>query len=565
MEHLSKLTAIIVFAVVLVGLGATPGWAQGTAELSGRVMDPSGAVLPGVSVTITNEATAATRSTVTNETGTYRFSGLPPGVYTMEVVLAGFATSRFERLELRVASPARQDIELALGSITESVTVTGESPLLNVMDSSLGNTINEQSINELPIEAQNVVELLSLQPGAVFVPAIDEEQDGIDPRFGAVSGARIDQQNVTLDGVDVNDPELQTAYTSAVRITSEALQEFRVSTSNYGAEFGRSSGPQVSMVTKSGGNSFRGSGYWFGRRTATSTNEYFLELAQEQSGLPSEAPKLDKDIFGGAVGGPVVKDRVFFYFNYERLAEASERPVVRAVPSDSFRDGVLIYGCEDPGLCPGGAVQGLRGSHAVPAGFYGLTPAQIAALDPLGIGPSLAASDYFQQYPSPNEPGLDGVNIMDFRFASPIENKFNTFVGRLDASLSASGNQNLFVRINGQDDTINETAQFPGTPPRSQRLNQNLGIAIGHDWVLSDNLMNTFRYGFTRIDQGDLGTVNSNFVNFRFIDEFVPIDSFTSTRTTPLHNFVEQMTWNKGAHRQDRGQYPLHPYSEYPR
>ena len=178
MEHLSKLTAIVVFAVVLVGLGATPGWAQGTAELSGRVVDPSGAVLPGVSVTITNEATAATRSTVTNETGSYRFSGLPPGVYTMEVVLAGFATARFERLELRVAHPARQDVELALGSITESVTVTGESPLLNVMDSSLGNTINEQSINELPIEAQNVVELLSLQPGAVFIPAIDELADG---------------------------------------------------------------------------------------------------------------------------------------------------------------------------------------------------------------------------------------------------------------------------------------------------------------------------------------------------------------------------------------------------
>jgi hypothetical protein len=129
------------------------------------------------------------------------------------------------------------------------------------------------------------VHLLSLQPGAVFIPTTNPNT--VDPRYGSVSGARADQQNVTLDGIDVNDPQLQSAYTSAVRMTQDALQEFRVSTSNYGAAMGRSSGPQVSLVTKSGSNQFKGSAYWYGRRTATSSNEYFLKL-RRSSGAPGE-------------------------------------------------------------------------------------------------------------------------------------------------------------------------------------------------------------------------------------------------------------------------------------
>ena len=162
---------------------------------------------------------------------------------------------------------------LALGGVAETVTVTEATPIINTTDASVGQTMNRETIAALPVEARNVVHLLSLQPGAVFIPTTNPETT--DPRYGSVAGARADQQNVTLDGVDVNDPQLQTAYTSAVRITQEALQEFRVSTSNYGAESGRSSGPQVSLVTRSGTNNYNGSGYWFcgaPRRRATSTS-----------------------------------------------------------------------------------------------------------------------------------------------------------------------------------------------------------------------------------------------------------------------------------------------------
>ncbi len=533
-------------ACLAAGLAVLAGqaWAQsGTASISGRVLDQQGQVVPGATVTLTSRATGAVKTTTTNEAGLYSLTALPPGHYDLTIELSGFRTVKFEDLELRVDTATRQDAKLEVGELAEVVTVQAETPIINTIDASLGNVLGEGAIRNLPVEARNVVQLLSLQPGAVFVPVTNPAT--VDPRYGAVAGARADQQNVTLDGVDVNDPQDQTAFTSAVRITQEALQEFRVSTSNYGAEMGRSSGPQVSLVTRSGSNVFDGSAYWFLRRTATSSNEYFLKLAQLLAGQPNKAPKLDKDIFGGALGGPIRRNKLFFFGNFEKLKEASERPVVRAVPSMSFRDGVLMYRCASAAQCPGGTVRGFTNTHTVPAGWYGLSPAQIAAIDPLGIGPSVAASQYFRKYPEPNEPGLDGVNIMDYRFSAPIENDFRTYIARFDAKLT--GNQSLFVRFNAQDDAINAAPQFPGQPPASVRKLQNQGWAVGYDTVLRSNLMNSFRYGLTRIDDRTVGRQKSNYVTFRFISSLDPI-TFDASRETPTHNFVDDVTWLKGTH-----------------
>ena len=527
--------------------GPAPAGAQsGTASIRGTVVDPQGAAVPDALVTLTREATQASRSTVTNEAGAYQFVGLVPGRYELTVAISGFSTSRVENIEARVDSALRQDVELSLGDLTETLTVEAESPLINTEDAAMGNTIDQRAIAALPVEARSVVELLSLQPGAVYVPSPQLAVGDVDPRFGAVSGARADQQTVTLDGVDVNDPELQTAYNSAVRVTQEALQEFRVSTSNYGAVYGRSSGPQVSMVTKSGSNQFKGSAYFYRRDTKFSSNEYFNKLSTQAEGI-NEAPLLDKNIFGGSLGGPIVKDRLFFFVNYEQLKEDSERPVVRGVPSGSMRDGVLQYECADPAACPGGSVAGFTGTHTIEPGWYGLTPAQIAAIDPLGIGPSLAASTYFRDFPLPNEPGLDGHNLMDYRFPSPIKNDFKTYIARLDAKLDQSGHQNLFVRFNAQDDVVNDPAQYPGEPSRSQDVFKNWGLAVGHDWVISNTLMNTFRYGYTKIDAATVGRVNANLVDFRFIDDIIPF-TYNAARTTPTHNFVDELSWLTGKH-----------------
>jgi hypothetical protein len=517
-------------------LTATTVFAQaGTASVTGTITDEQGAALPGVTVTISNAATGLLRSTTTDDTGVYQLLSLPPGTYQLKVELNGFRTAVLDAVRLPVDTVARQDAKLSIGSLSETVEVTAETTVMNTTDASLGNVITGNQVRALPLEARNVVGLLSLQPGAVYVPNTLSE----DPRSGAVSGARADQANVTLDGIDVNDPQFNSAYSSAVRVTLDALEEFRVTTSNYGADSGRSSAAQVSLVTRSGTNNLHGSGYYLGRETAWSSKEYFLGLSGQ------DKAKLDKKIFGGSVGGPILKDKLFFFGNYERLQESSESPVLRDVPSDTLRDGVLVYGCADPGACPATTVQGLTASHAIDAGFHGLSPAELTAIDPLHIGPSLAAMDVFNQYPHPNDPGTDGFNLVGFRFASPIENRFNTTIGRID--FRPSGNHSFFGRFNVQNDSVAETQQFPGQDPRHTNKIKNRGFALGHDWVLGSNKVNTFRYGFSEIVSDSVGLQTASVVNFRFIDDFNALTA-TSGRRTPTHNFVDDFSWVKGSH-----------------
>jgi hypothetical protein len=537
--------------VALLHLAGAAAHAQtGTAALVGDVVDSQKQVIPGATVTLTHVATTASQVTTTDDRGAFRLANVQPGIYTLKVELAGFKTAQVERITLQVDSVSRETVTLEVGGIAETVSVVSETTHLNTTDASVGNVMSREQVRSLPVEAQNVVHLLSLQPGAIFIPTSNPAT--VDPRYGSVAGARADQQSVTLDGIDVNDPQMATAYTSAIRMTQEALQEFRVSTSNYNAEMGRSSGPQVSLVTRSGTNQFDGSGYWTFRRTATSTNEYFLELSQKAAGQESKAPKLDKDIFGGSFGGPLRRNRLFFFANLEQLKEQSEAPVTRNVPSNSMRDGVLMYQCASAAACPGGSVRGVSNSHSVPAGWYGMTPAEIAAIDPLGIGPSAAALAYFQKYPSPNDPGRDGRNLMDYRFAAPIENDFFNIVSRVD--YKAADNHSLFARIGKQDDTINTAPQFEGLDPLRQRLFNNWGGAIGYDAVLSPTLTNSFRYGFTKIDENNAGLTNSNYNTFRFISPYEGIgSSFTDTRATPTQNFVNDLSWFRGRHTMKAG------------
>ena len=544
-------TCTAVALVALLQLTASAALAQtGTAALTGEVTDAQKQMIPGATVTATHVATSGNQVTTTDERGNFRLANLQPGVYALKVELAGFKTAIVERVMLQVDTTTRETVVLEVGGIAETVSVVSETTHLNTTDASVGNVMSREQIRSLPVEAQNVVHLLSLQPGAIFIPTSNPAT--VDPRYGSVAGARADQQSVTLDGIDVNDPQNQTAYTSAIRMTQEALQEFRVSTSNYNAEMGRSSGPQVSLVTRSGTNQFDGSGYWQFRRTATSTNEYFLELSQKAAGQESKPPKLDKDIYGGSFGGPIRRNRIFFFGNVEQLKEQSESPVLRNVPSNSMRDGVLIYQCAVAALCPGGSVRGAQNSHTVPAGWYGMTPAEIAAIDPLGIGPSQAALAYFRQYPAPNDPGRDNRNLMDYRFAAPIENDFLNIVSRVD--YKAADNHSFFARIGKQDDTINTAPPFEGGSPLRQRLFNNWGGAIGYDAVLSASLTNSFRYGFTAIDENNAGLTNSNYNTFRFITPYEGLgSSFTDTRETPTQNFVNDLSWFKGRHTMKAG------------
>ncbi len=541
---LSRLVRGLLVAAALLAVPVLAAAQTGTATLSGTVTDDQKSAVPGATVTLTSATTGLSRDTVTGDNGTYSFVAVPPGVYDVRVELAGFKTSIVEQVTLNTDTAQRVDVSLAVGGVEESVQVLAEAPAINATDASLGNVIREAQILNLPLEARNPVGLLSLQTGVVYIPKSNPETT-VDPRYGSVSGARADQSNVTLDGIDVNDNQNQNAFTSVLRLTLDSVQEFRVTTSSYGAEGGRSSGPQVSLVTKSGTNELRGAGYYVNRDTRFSSNEYFNKLTQLRENRASEPPLLDKNIFGGSIGGPIAKDRLFYFFNYEGTREKRESVVERAVPSAAMRDGVLTYRCAVAADCPGGAVQGLTGSHTIAPGTYGLGPADLRRVDPSGLGANLAASQYWQQYPLPNFDGRDGINIMGYRFAAPLENQFNTYIARGDYRIS--GGQSLFTRFNTQRDEVVAVPQFPGLAPNSTRKVKNWGFASGHDWVLGSNMVNTLRVGYTKIDDATIGLQQRSQASFRFMDNY---EALTSTFGRELGglNVVNDFSWIKGNH-----------------
>src|SRR5207302_2603211 len=218
-------------------------------------------------------------------------------------------------------------LQLKIGQATEVVTVTAEAPALNLVDASIGNPFNETQVKQIPLEGRSVPELLSLQAGVAYTgnrPDLDKPTvKDQDTRNGAVNGARSDQSNITLDGVDVNDQSNGYAFTSVLPTTLDSVQEFRVTTSNYNADQGEGSGAQVALVTKSGTNMFHGSLYEYHRNTITSANDYFIkgaEVAARQRNVPD---KLLRNIFGLSLGGPLNRDRLFFFANHEgtRLRE----------------------------------------------------------------------------------------------------------------------------------------------------------------------------------------------------------------------------------------------------
>jgi hypothetical protein len=243
-------------------------------------------------VALSNVEAKVERTVVTGPQGEYRILALPPGTYNLTVTAKGFAQHRQTALQLLVNTPATANVQLKIGTATEVVTVAGEAPALNMVDASLGNSFDETQVKQIPMEGRNVPDLLSLQAGVAYTgnrPDIDRDQD---TRNGSVNGARSDQSNITLDGVDVNDQSSGYAFTSVLPVTLDSVQEFRVTTSNYNADQGQGSGAQVTLVTKSGTNNFHGSFYEYLRNTITSANDYFVKQAELASGQPNKPDKL---------------------------------------------------------------------------------------------------------------------------------------------------------------------------------------------------------------------------------------------------------------------------------
>lgn len=529
----------------------------GTATLTGTVTDPSGSVIAGAEVSATNLATGAERTAKTDAAGKYLMTQVVPGTYRVNVTSPGFKTAVRPDVEVPVGITSNLDVALELGDIAEAVEVAAVTSPVNTTDASMGTPITGAEIRSLPSLDLNPAGLLSLQTGVAFVPSAADTPGGYggvsdyDGRSGAVNGARSDQTNITLDGVDCNDPVSGYAFNCVLRATQGSLAEFRTTTTNYGAEAGgRSGAAQVQLVTISGENSPHGSAYYAHRNEALNANDFFLN----KSGV--EEPPFRRHIYGGSLGGPILKNKLFAFGNFERMEESLFKSAVRSVPSMSFRDGVMIYQCVNrPGFapCPTSptSVVGVSGaSYTVPAGSYGLSPAQIRAIDPLGIGPNAALLSYWKQYPTEiNDSSVgDGVNVVGHRFAAPIDNTFNTYISRVD--FNAAANHTVFVRGTMQDDAVAQEPAFLGGDPIRTTETGNRGVAAGHTWVMTSRLVNNLRYGYTQIKVDNVGLRNSEYSNVRFIDELSGFDQVASSlfRNTPTHHIRDDVTWALGNH-----------------
>lgn len=542
-KKLSAFPHILLMLILCISISA---WGQATTSLHGIVTDPSGAAIPDAKVTITQPETGASRSTLANSAGAYSFPAVIPGTYNLTVTARGFQTYVQSGLELQVSLPASSNVTMKVGSVSQTVEVSGHTPLLNTTDASMGNTMGTKSIENLPMRAESMPLLLSFQPGVVY-NGQNALESNTDTRAGSVNGERSDQNNITLDGVSNNFTFEGYAFNGVLPTTPFSTQEFRVTTSNYGATQGRSAGAQITMVTRSGTNKFHGNVYEFNRNTVGEANDWFLKQSQIESGEPNRPAKLVRNVFGADVGGPLVHNHAFFFFNYEGTRIAEGNPVLRTIPSATLRDGIIEYECQTADNCNGGSVTGLSGkSYSVPSGYYALNPSQLAAMDPLGIGPSQVALKYFDTYPDPNTTDVaDTPNYAGYRFASPYGNNDNWYIGRVDYMINSRNS--LFVRGTAVHDRDVTAGPFlPGSPPQVQDVDFSKGVAVGLTTVFSSSLVNDFRYGLTRESIGDNGDSDQPWVVMRGLDQ-----DFTRTTasTTPVTNLVDTVDWQHGSHK----------------
>ena len=500
-------------------------------SLRGTVKDPSGALVPNATVTITDNSVNKTFTATTNGEGTYQFPQIPPSHYLITVTAQGLG-SESKTAELLVNQPATIDFKLTVQANTITVDVSASAQTLNTTDASEGGSMGNEMIQALPSETRNVPDLLSLQPGVLYLP------NTTDSRSGAVNGGRSDQGNVTLDGVDDNDQVSGFSFTGVLRETQDSIEEFRVATSNTNADEGRSSGAQVSMVTKSGTNKFHGAAYEYNRPTFTVANDWFNKQAELNSGANNVPGKLIRNIYGGDVGGPIFKNKLFFFGNYEATRKAESTEVSQTVPTAAYQAGSITY-------------VDASGNNEI------LSPAQVAVLDkgcqvcktpayPNPPGPNPNALAYFNALPTANGTNAgDTLNTGSFDFASPNPVRLNTAIGRID--YEPNDRQRIFVRGNLQDDFTGGTEQFPGQGPQNKIQDNTKGITAGDTWTISPTLVNDVRYGYIRQGFDNRGAGVGDYVDFRFISTETA-ETRTSITSVPVNNIVDNLNWTKGKH-----------------
>lgn len=508
--------SIVTILVALTGFVFSQGT---TSRLTGTVADTSGAAVAGATITLTNEATQTTLTTETSDEGFYNFDLIPAGTYTVTVERVGFKKYVSTNNAVNVNLPATVNIPLEVGDVSAVVTV--ESSVEQVQTSTSGNVgtvIEQRAIESLPIvglRGRNPLDLLNYQPGVV---------NGSHTGGGIhVHGSRDRAFNFTLDGIDINDTTAGGSNFTPLRPNPDSIQEFQITTSNFTAELGRSSGAQVSFITRSGTNRFSGNLFEYYQSPDFNANEY------GSNRLRIRRPQFVQHIFGGSLGGPLfdpgfgegtpgfnlLKDRAFFFVNMQFLRASETRLAQRTVYTQSARNGIFRYvqggrnaaaGTPVSTAFPNGGAVDNAGNPLFANCVAGATTRCIAtynvANNPSGIGVDQRILAVINSTPLPNDfTRGDGLNTAGFNFNAPQNEKQYDFVSKFDFKIN--DNNQFYVRYaQGEQNTIGDSVNgglqsFPGFPNLVNTFRKPKNLAVNYRWSPTAKLTNEFIVGFS--------------------------------------------------------------------
>ncbi len=494
MRDFSRTSGIRVFCcllaiVVLTSIPAAFG--QTLSGMVGDVTDQSGAVVAHATVTLTNPTTGLKYTTNSNEIGFYRFVDIPPGQgYVATFSAPGFTLLTVKDIYLTVNTVRTQNATLAVGTHTEEVqvTATNSEVTIDTTSATIGNTFDVNQLNNLPVQQRNdPLALFAMQPGATD--------------SGSVTGARVDQNNVTLDGLDVNDFATGGAtqnntgsgiFTQLGTLVGHApvdsVEEFKGDVAGSDASTGPAGGGQFQLVTKSGTNQFHGNLNEYHRDTSLVANSWFSNNSTPI--VPRQ--HLIHNQFGGNLGGPVLRNKLFFFFDFNDSRIVAGSVVQRVVPSANLRAGIITYDNTT------GANGGISTVCALASGCtdMGTGTGTIQSYDPADIGVDQNWLKFIDsRFPVANHTtGGDGLNSLEYTFNAPDNDNATNYVGRGDYTIN--DNMKLFARFTiAREDAVNAPNEFPGDPVTAPSTDRSYAFVVGHNWVIGTNKTNRFFVG----------------------------------------------------------------------
>lgn len=514
--------------------------AQDVASMTGAVTDATGAVIPGTLVTLSNPSTGVSYAQTTDNLGSYRFLSVPPNPgYKVTFAHAGFTTQVVSDITLNVATTRTQNARLAVGGTSQTVQVSAGSDIvtLDTTDSAIGNNIDVEALNDLPVYDR------STGIATLFV-----QQPGVDSFQGAVTGARIDQSSVTVDGLDVNDIAAGGTFSIIATAPVDSVEQFTGTVAGLVSSVGTGSGADFALVTKSGTNKFHGNVNEYHRDTTTAANTWFNNL----NGL--RRTPLIRNQFGGDIGGPIKRDKLFFFFDLadsKIVQSASSEPTI---PLSYFRGGSLNYINSGTGCGDNTRITSLT---SLPACISTLSATDLAALDPAGTGFDSSVISYIStRYPinstanaAVDLSGGDGVNTAGYRFTYANPDNRITYVGRVDYNLTPT--QRIFGRFTiTRRNAIESAPEFPTDPVTHPYIDHSYGYVVSHVWDIGKNKVNQFYYGDNISKLSFPDNFNPTGANqYSFSGLSGPYTAFDGQqRRVPIPVVRDDFNWQHGAH-----------------